>query len=105
MLLWSVYRVLPCYSLQRHVYANMLLVCSFEIAEQPAMQRLMQENTPLAQRLLAGVLKHVCTIHGTKRKQMKMLDAVHINSPSIHSNDLLNIRICIHYHGFAVVDT
>ena len=46
----------------------MLLVCSFEIAEQPAMQRLMQENTPLAQRLLAGVLKHVCTIHGTKRK-------------------------------------
>lgn len=35
-----------------------LLQCSYEIAEQPAMQELMLNNTSVAQKLLVGVLKH-----------------------------------------------
>ena len=41
--------------------------CSFEIAEQPAMHKLMQNNTALAQKLLAGIMKSVCSTRGTKR--------------------------------------
>ena len=41
--------------------------CSFEIAEQPAMHKLMQNNTALAQKLLAGIMKGVCLMRGTKR--------------------------------------
>jgi len=40
---------------------NNLLQCSYEIAEQPAMQELMQNNTSLAQKLLVGVLKHAAS--------------------------------------------
>ena len=43
-------------------------LCSFEIAEQPAMHALMQNNTALAQKLLAGIMKGVCSTRGTKRK-------------------------------------
>lgn len=40
---------------------------SFEIAEQPAMHKLMQNNTALAQKLLAGIMKGVSSTRGTKR--------------------------------------
>ena len=40
------------------MFLNSALPCSFEIAEQPAMQSLMQNNTSLAQKLLVGVMKH-----------------------------------------------
>lgn len=43
-------------------------MCSCEIAEQAAMQRLMQQNAPLAQKLMAAIMKHMCSLRGTKRK-------------------------------------
>jgi len=41
--------------------SNKLLQCSYEIAEQPAMQELMLNNTSLAQKLLVGVMKHAAS--------------------------------------------
>ena len=41
--------------------SNKVLQCSYEIAEQPAMQELMLNNTSLAQKLLVGVMKHAAS--------------------------------------------
>ena len=41
--------------------SNKLLQCSYEIAEQPAMQELMLNNPSLAQKLLMVIMKHAAS--------------------------------------------
>lgn len=52
--------------------SDTVLSCSFEIAEQPALESLMQNNTSLAQKLLVCVMKHLASARESSQSDLML---------------------------------